>query len=107
MKTRVSTQSSAGRIFIALAPDRYVEKGRRPTRADGVNDVNQDTAPVCEARDLTRVYTVRRGMLQKPATLQAVGGISFSPTGDFFPSGQVTLNALTALVRCGSPLASR
>ena len=34
--------------------------------------------PVVEATDLKRVYTVRQGMLQKPATLQAVGGISFS-----------------------------
>jgi dipeptide transport system ATP-binding protein len=34
--------------------------------------------PVVEAIDLKRVYTVRRGMLQAPATLQAVGGISFA-----------------------------
>ena len=33
---------------------------------------------VAEARDLKRTYVVRRGMLQTPATLQAVGGISFS-----------------------------
>ena len=34
--------------------------------------------PVVEAKDLKRDYTVRRGMLQAPATLQAVGGISFT-----------------------------
>src|SRR5215204_3056639 len=33
---------------------------------------------VVEAHDLKRTYTVRRGMLQQPATLQAVGGISFT-----------------------------
>ena len=40
--------------------------------------MSQHSAPVVEARDLKRVYMVRQGMLQKPATLQAVGGISFS-----------------------------
>src|SRR5215203_1484004 len=33
---------------------------------------------VVEAHELKRTYTVRRGMLQQPATLQAVGGISFT-----------------------------
>ena len=33
---------------------------------------------VVEAKDLRRVYEVRRGMLKAPAHLQAVGGISFS-----------------------------
>jgi dipeptide transport system ATP-binding protein len=32
---------------------------------------------VVEARDLRRVYEVRRGMFREPARLQAVGGISF------------------------------
>ena len=36
------------------------------------------SALVVEARDLTRVYEIRRGLLRKPARLQAVGGISFS-----------------------------
>ena len=40
--------------------------------------MSQHSAPVVEASDLKRVYMVRQGMLQKPATLQAVGGISFS-----------------------------
>ena len=35
-------------------------------------------APVVEARDLTRVYEVRRGLLREPARLQAVGGVSFT-----------------------------
>jgi dipeptide transport system ATP-binding protein len=34
--------------------------------------------PVVEARDLTRVYEIRRGPLRKPARLQAVGGVSFA-----------------------------
>ncbi len=34
--------------------------------------------PVVAARELTRVYTVRRGVLREPARLQAVGGISFA-----------------------------
>jgi dipeptide transport system ATP-binding protein len=40
--------------------------------------VSENRAPVVEATDLKRVYTVRRGMLQKHATLQAVGSISFT-----------------------------
>ena len=35
-------------------------------------------APVVAARDLTRVYDVRRGLFREPARLQAVGGISFA-----------------------------
>jgi dipeptide transport system ATP-binding protein len=35
-------------------------------------------APVVEAKDLRQVYTVRRGMLREPATLQAVGSVSFT-----------------------------
>ena len=35
-------------------------------------------APAVVARDLTRVYEVRRGMLRQPARLQAVGGITFA-----------------------------
>jgi dipeptide transport system ATP-binding protein len=34
--------------------------------------------PVVEARDLRRVYEVRRGVFKPPAQLQAVGGISFA-----------------------------
>lgn len=34
--------------------------------------------PVVLARDLTRVYEIRRGMLRKPDLLQAVGGVSFT-----------------------------
>jgi dipeptide transport system ATP-binding protein len=34
--------------------------------------------PVVSARDLTRTYEIRRGMMRKPAQLQAVGGISFT-----------------------------
>jgi dipeptide transport system ATP-binding protein len=33
---------------------------------------------VVEARELTRVYTIRRGALRKPAELIAVGGVSFA-----------------------------
>ena len=33
---------------------------------------------VVEAKDLRRVYEVRRGMFKEPAHLQAVGGISFA-----------------------------
>jgi dipeptide transport system ATP-binding protein len=33
---------------------------------------------VAAARDITRVYEVRRGLLREPARLQAVGGVSFS-----------------------------
>ena len=32
---------------------------------------------VVEARDLTRVYEIRRGPMREPARLQAVGGVSF------------------------------
>jgi dipeptide transport system ATP-binding protein len=35
-------------------------------------------APVVEARDLTRVYEIRRGPLRAPALLHAVGGLSFT-----------------------------
>ena len=35
-------------------------------------------APAVVARDLTRVYEVRRGMFRQPARLQAVGGITFA-----------------------------
>ena len=35
-------------------------------------------SPVVEARDLRRVYEIRRGMFKDPARLQAVGGVSFS-----------------------------
>ncbi len=35
------------------------------------------SVPVVEARDLTRVYEIRRGPLRKAAHLQAVGGVSF------------------------------
>lgn len=34
--------------------------------------------PVVEARDLKRVYEIKRGMFRAPAHLQAVGGISFA-----------------------------
>jgi len=41
--------------------------------------VVDDTAvPVAVARDLRRVYEVRRGMLREPARLTAVGGVSFT-----------------------------
>ena len=36
------------------------------------------TAAVVEARDLTRVYEIRRGPLREPARLHAVGGVSFA-----------------------------
>ena len=38
----------------------------------------QARAPVVAARDLTRTYEIRRGVMRKPAQLQAVGGISFT-----------------------------
>ncbi len=34
-------------------------------------------AAVVEATDLTRTYTIRRGLFREPAQLQAVGGVSF------------------------------
>ena len=34
--------------------------------------------PVVEARDLKRVYEIRRGFLRAPDHLQAVGGVSFA-----------------------------
>jgi dipeptide transport system ATP-binding protein len=36
------------------------------------------SAPVAEARDLTRVYEIPRGMMREPARLHAVGGVSFA-----------------------------
>jgi dipeptide transport system ATP-binding protein len=36
------------------------------------------SAPVVEARNLERIYEIRRGPMRKPALLQAVGGISFT-----------------------------
>jgi dipeptide transport system ATP-binding protein len=36
------------------------------------------TTSVAEARDLTRIYEIRRGPLRAPARLQAVGGVSFA-----------------------------
>ena len=36
------------------------------------------SAPVAEARDLKRVYEVRRGLFREPGRLQAVGGVSFA-----------------------------
>lgn len=36
------------------------------------------TGPVVEARNLKRVYEVRRGLFKEPGHLQAVGGVSFS-----------------------------
>jgi dipeptide transport system ATP-binding protein len=35
------------------------------------------SAAAVEARDLTRVYEIRRGPLRDPAKLHAVGGVSF------------------------------
>ena len=35
-------------------------------------------APVVEARELTRIYEIRRGPMREPARLQAVGGVSFA-----------------------------
>ena len=36
------------------------------------------SAPVVEAKNLKRVYEVRRGLFKEPGRLQAVGGVSFS-----------------------------
>lgn len=35
------------------------------------------TQPVVEAKDLKRVYEIRRGFMRAPDHLQAVGGVSF------------------------------
>jgi len=35
-------------------------------------------APVVEAKDLKRIYEIRRGAMREPARLQAVGGVSFT-----------------------------
>ncbi len=40
--------------------------------------VGARSGAVVEARDLTRVYEIRRGLLREPAQLQAVGGVSFA-----------------------------
>ncbi len=40
--------------------------------------MSERNAPVVSARDLRRVYEVRRGMFREPAHLTAVGGLSFS-----------------------------
>ena len=34
-------------------------------------------AAVVEAQNLSRTYTIRRGLWREPAKLQAVGGVSF------------------------------
>ena len=36
------------------------------------------SSPVIEARNLKRVYEVRRGLFKEPGRLQAVGGVSFT-----------------------------
>ena len=46
------------------------------TRSAVANDTTAGTVAV--ARDLRRVYEVRRGMLREPARLTAVGGVSFT-----------------------------
>jgi dipeptide transport system ATP-binding protein len=57
------------------APGRSVGAGAAaPVAADD----RLSTTPAVVARDLTRVYEVRRGLLRKPARLQAVGGITFT-----------------------------
>ncbi len=76
-----------GALFLSARPGRPRRRDdarrpcRRPGRAprrSGAEPMSANQAPVVEARDLKQTYTVRRGMLQKPALLQAVGGISFS-----------------------------
>ena len=59
--------------------------GTAPGRSGGAGaaapvaaDERLPTTPAVVARDLTRVYEVRRGLLRKPARLQAVGGITFT-----------------------------
>jgi dipeptide transport system ATP-binding protein len=59
--------------------------GTAPGRSGGAGaaapvaaDDRLPTTPAVVARDLTRVYEVRRGLLRKPARLQAVGGITFT-----------------------------
>lgn len=43
-----------------------------------VTSTSTTSHPVIEARDLQRVYEIRRGMFRKPDLLQAVGGVSFT-----------------------------
>ncbi|HVO87216.1 MAG TPA: dipeptide ABC transporter ATP-binding protein [Casimicrobiaceae bacterium] len=53
----------------------------RLLRDDGATrdgDLAQSIVPVVEARDLTRVYEIRRGPFSPPMRLQAVGGVTFS-----------------------------
>jgi dipeptide transport system ATP-binding protein len=59
--------------------------GTAPGRSGGAGaaapvaaDERLPTTPAVVARDLTRVYEVRRGLLRKPARLLAVGGITFT-----------------------------
>jgi len=58
------------------------EDRRRATRARtraAMNDAPRPTSmPVVEARDLTRIYSIRRGPLRPAAKLQAVGGVTFA-----------------------------
>ncbi len=46
--------------------------------APTATDSGRPSTPAVAARDLTRVYEVRRGLMRAPARLQAVGGISFA-----------------------------
>jgi dipeptide transport system ATP-binding protein len=46
--------------------------------APAATDSGRTSTPAVAARDLTRVYEVRRGLMRPPARLQAVGGISFT-----------------------------
>ena len=64
-----------------------------------------ESAPILEARDLRRVYEVRRGFFGKPASVKALSGVSFSlAAGETLAvvgesgSGKSTLSRLVTLI---------
>jgi len=72
----VRREASIGEDQSAAGPP----QGARPhggERREAPIGGDQSSAAVVEARDVTRVYEIRRGPLRAPAHLHAVGGLSF------------------------------
>ena len=53
-------------------------KGEHRSAEREGHPVSASPTPAVVARELTRVYEVRRGFMRRPALLQAVGGVSFA-----------------------------
>jgi dipeptide transport system ATP-binding protein len=53
-------------------------RGERREAALGGEHTSQSSNAVVVARDLTRIYEIRRGVWREPAQLHAVGGVSFT-----------------------------